>query len=318
MSEWSALNNMFLTIARESRPRAIEISAYTYNALQQRQLDVFFGPRWLIYKPLHEALKAEEIQWEGQINLQKSKTQTLDELLEELSPEKINDWEYLIRGVFAKGSVQYNLLLPEGVDVFGHGKKDDRIDLVEVLGEGLTGIPALAAVKTDVDNFHASLLAARNTQQGAISDTKTESGDVSQALEAAMIGLFSFYGACIEHFPNQQNEIKPLFHIQLIRNLPQTFFLRTVNGEVDAMEFIAKRTKKPTDRVKVKNLTAGLLRIGATEEKNDALGTGGQEVAGLEEEIYTISQLQLTPASTFFKLVNGSNIEGHCEIEFLD
>jgi hypothetical protein len=318
MSEWSFLNNTFMTIARESRKRAIEISSYSYNALQQRQLDAFFGPRWLIYKPLHEALIAEEAQWGVQKGTQIGKTQTVDELLEELSPGKINDWEYQIRGVYAKGSVGYNTLLPQGIDVFGQGKKDDRIERVRVLGLALDGIAALAATKTDVDNFYSDLNTARNTQQGAISDTREESTDVSQALAAAMTGLFSFLGACIEHFPSQPEEIKPLFHIQLIRNLPQTLFVRTVNAGMNVTEFVAKRTLKPTDKVRIKVLTAGNVRLGSTEEKNDELGTGGQLQLGLEENIYTVSQVQLTPASTFFKIANADpNIEAHVEIEFL-
>jgi hypothetical protein len=316
--EWQFLIDPFLVIALKSRKRAIEISAYTYNALQTRQADPFFGPRWLIYKPLHEALVLEESQWGFQKGFQKGKTITLDSLLAQLSPGKINEWEYQIRGVYAVGSAEYMTLLPNGIGVFGEGKKTDIIERVRVLNLALTGIAPLAATKTDVDNFYTALNTARNTQQGEITDTKDESGDVTLALQTAMIGLYSFLGACIEHFAATPLDIKPLFHIQLIRDLPQTLFIRTVGAGLDITEFVAKRTTDPNAKVKFKITTPGAVRIGATEEKNDPLGAGGQLLNGLEDNIYTVSQLQLTPASTYFKISNADpSIEAHCEIEFL-
>jgi hypothetical protein len=317
MSDWLYANNTFVTIARQSRERAITISNYTDAALMQRQSDPFFGPLYTYYHALHEAMKEERTELGAQRGTQKGSTKAVNILLKQLSPEKINEWERQIAVVFAPSTPTYISLLPNGITVFGNRKKDDRIKALRVLAEALTGIAPLAAVKTDVDAFYTQLNTARAQQQGKKSDTKTESTELTAALMAAMTGLYAVLGACMQHFAATPQAIKSIFDIQTIQNKKQTIFIHTVPKGMDATEFIFKRTLKPGQRMKITVLSGKKLGFGITDEKNDPVANPVY-VDGLEQEIFEATQLGNAPAAKFFKVRNTDpDVDGHFKIEIL-
>jgi len=316
--EWKFLINPFLVIARESRKRAIEISSYTDAALEQRQADVFFGPLYTFYHPLHVAVTQEESEWGVQKGVQKGKTKSLDDLLDELSPGKINLWERQIGIVFAPGSPQYIALLPNGIAPFGRGKKDDRIELVRVLSQALIGIAPLAATKTAVDAFYATLIAARTLQKGQISDTKDESDDVTVVLRTAVDGLYAVLGACMQQFASNPLLIKPIFDISKIRDLEQTSFTATLPKGIGVTKNIAKRTVPATQKIKITVHTPAAIEYSIVEEKNDEVSVKKVVVQGLEDEIFDASQLQVSPNAAFLKARNtDGSVDGNFTIEFL-
>jgi hypothetical protein len=95
----------------------------------------------------------------------KGRTSAFDIVLKNLSSTKVEEWDDLIRIVFKKDTPTYIELFPRGRKPFQSGTYDQRIEEVLALGERLSPYAALAAVKTDVDNFGASMVAERNLQQ---------------------------------------------------------------------------------------------------------------------------------------------------------
>jgi hypothetical protein len=317
--DWSITNNLFISLALQSRPRAVKVADFTFAALEKRQLDAFYGPLYLQFKPVYDPMKGEQVTWEAQKGTQKGSTKSLDDTLLDLSPGKINLWDRQISNVFAPGSPEYIALLPNGHAPFGSNKKkDDRITAVKTLGKALDGIVALVATKTDVDNFYASLDAARTGQKGQISITKDDSEEMTDAMMNCMIGLFRILGACIEHFAATPDDIKPIFDISTIRDIAQTLFISTVKAGINA-DFIVKRTLPAGRFVKITVLSSGALDFGITDEKNDPIGAKKVTVQGMEEEIIEVSQLQQQSGkSSFFKVANTNNLlDGHFKIEIL-
>lgn len=316
--EWSWLNNPFIAIAHESRARAEKVADYTFAALQARQLDAFFGPRYLTFKPIYDAMKAERTDYGVQKGAQKSGTQSVDDLLKLLSPGKINQWDLQISVVFAPGSPQYVALLPDGHEHFNRGKKDIRIEAVKDLGQALTGIVALAATKTDVDAFYLQLKNARVAQKGSISETKDDSGELTDAMLKCMVALYALLGACIDHFADTPDDIKPIFDISTIRDIAQKTFIDTVTAGDGTEDFVFKRTLMPAQKVKITVLSDKKLRFSITEEKNDPVSTHFVEVDGLEDETFDASQLKVSDVAAFFKVRNtDGSVDGHFKIEIL-
>jgi len=319
MSTWRFLINPFLVVAANSRTKAVALSTYTYGALEARQAIPFFNILFLFYKPLHLALLAEDAEWHSQIGTQKGSTAAFDDLLDDLSPGKVNDWDLAVQNVFRKGTPGYIAVFPQGHKVFQTGGKDERILAVETLSESLgvaTAPPAFAPIKTSVDAYLTLIQNARTAQSGAISTTGTESDEAGAATTAAMIGLYKVLGSCISEFGSNPTDIEPLFDLETIRNASQTLFVNHVG--VSLTKNIAKRTLPPTARLRLKVTSAEPLTFFFAEEKNDPVGAVSFTVQGLEEEFLNASQLGNVPAAAYLKVLNRSALaQGDFEVEIL-
>ena len=115
---WIYLSNPFLAAVIGSRSRANKISTYTDGALFARQADAFFGPLYTFYHPLHVALNNEDALWHSKIGTQKWRTQSFDDLLHQLSPGKIGDWDFMVQGVYRQGTPGYTAVFPRGHQPF--------------------------------------------------------------------------------------------------------------------------------------------------------------------------------------------------------
>jgi hypothetical protein len=319
MTTWRFLINPFLVSAQGNRSRAVTISTYTDGALFARQADLFFGGLYAIYHPLHDALMAEDAQWQSQLGTQKGSTATLDDLFELLSPRKIGAWDLSVQNVFNKGTPGYIAVFPNGHHPYQSGKKDERILAVEALSNSLgvvTAPPAFAPIKLDVDAFLLSVQDARTAQTGAKSKTATESDEATAATTNAMIGLYAVLGACINKFPDNPTSIEPLFDLETIRDLEQTKWINHV--AFSANKNLFKRTLQPNIQLRLKVNSTEPLTFYFAAEANDAPGVVSVTVQGLEEETVNASQLGNVPASAFFKVSNTSAlVEGHFEVEIL-
>jgi len=316
---WQFLVNPFLTVGSKSRPKAIKLSTYTYGALEARQADAFFGPEFLIYKPLQLAVLTEDAQWKTQIGTQKGSTASLDGLLEQLSPGKVYGWDLAVQNVYAKGTPGYIAVFPQGHKPFQHGGKDERVLAVETLSGSLgvaTAPPTFVPIKTDVDAFLLLMQNARTAQSGAKSTTGTESDQASAAITAAMVGLYKFLGLCINRFGDNPTSIEPLFDLETLRSIEQTLFINHVLAS--ATKNIVKRTLLPTDRVRIKVNSVEPLTFFIVEEANDAPGAVSVTVQGSEEEIVNASQLGNVPSASYLKVQNLSALlAGEFEVELL-
>jgi hypothetical protein len=313
---YSFFVNPFLTLLERSRTQALQASKYTRNQLFSRKADPFFGPLYTMFDPLNEAFENEDAALIAQIGTQKGSTSLLDELLIQLSSDKIDLWDIAVQVVYRKGTPEYIAIFPKGRKPFQQGKKNDRIAAVSALYLSLAGIVPLATTRTDVDDFYQTINDARNKQTGEIGDTGTDSDDLTTTAETAMNALYKILGSCIAQFPETPLSIEPLFDMSVLRDSEQTEFTRTLAPS--ATEFIVKRTKEPTDTIRLKVNTNRAVKFFMAIEKNDTNPVTFIIVNGLSEVIVTFSQLGDVPAAKYLKAINTDDAsDANVEVELL-
>lgn len=100
-------------------------------------------------------------------------------------PSHVDDWEAKIKAVYAKNTSKFRTFFPKGKEGFNSGKQQKRVDAVSALITTIGTDASLAAVKTLVQTFYTSLLAAFNTKDSAKKATTTD----SIALEDARLDI---------------------------------------------------------------------------------------------------------------------------------
>jgi hypothetical protein len=261
---WIFLINPFAVVTLKSFRLTSKLSTFTDTALHAHIADATILAMYNIYHPLHLAFQAAYNTWDAQLAVQMSNTDTLDNLFTALST-KFDTWEYAIRGVYAKGSSPYNALIPHGKTPFTTGSQADRLQVVNSLNTNLTGIVALAATKTDVNNTYTALLAAFNTQKDSISTTNTNSSATENQRIIICNALYSVLGKLMDKFNGNPTLIGDYIDLEIMHNGPQTNFMGHVAPS--SIFNICKRTKLDTDEIKLTNKGTTLLRFYLSSSK---------------------------------------------------
>jgi hypothetical protein len=267
--DWHFQINPFLVVTRDSYPNARKISIFHDTALSYVSTDPFFGPIYTAYHPLHLAFMSAYNAWVSQGQVQISETLNLTQLLSLLSSSKISQWDVAIQNVYAKKSVQYAALLPHKSIPFHNGTQEDRIEAVLALSTNLTGISALASVKTDVDNFYNQLDAARNSQKSV----KTSKTLNSSSLETQRIAIcnsqYATLGLVINHFSTTPENISTYFDVVTVRSGNQVHF--TGHLKPLTQHCVCKHTFTAADSIKIKNESSVALHVYLSSAVNAAV-----------------------------------------------
>ena len=277
---WHFIINTFEVATRGNYKAAVTLSTHLDAALFAAKADAQILVLYNYYHPIHLAYVAAYNAWLAQGGTQKGSTQSLTALLAGLTA-KVNAWDFQIQGTYTKGTPSYTALLPQGHTPFFQGGQSQRIAAVHALDTALTGIVALAATKTDVDNYATSLDTANTTQKGSKTSTIGDSTAVETQRINMTNGQMYCYGGLVQKYTTQLNKIEQFYDMEIVRNGSQTDF----TGHVAAGEHknIAKRTLVATQAIKLKNLDSTVLRFYLATQKNDAVGVIYIEVPPMTE-----------------------------------
>jgi len=102
MRNWSYFENPFINSVRGNFKKGLHISTFTDSRLQAKGDDAFYAPLYELYHPLHENFFNIYNIWKSQGGVQKGATLSLDQLLQLLSPSKINAWDFAVMNVYTK------------------------------------------------------------------------------------------------------------------------------------------------------------------------------------------------------------------------
>ena len=141
----------------------------------------------------------------------------LADLLAELAGSRIKQWDITVQNTFLAGTPEYIQIFPNGRGPFQSGQQDLRILAVQTLAQRLAPFAALSALKTTVEAFHASLEAARNTQQGTEGEIGSASDAAEDARVALAIGLYADLGRLMEKHAADPDELGGYFEVALLR-----------------------------------------------------------------------------------------------------
>jgi hypothetical protein len=168
-------------------------------------------------QPAFDDFQLEMVMFDVVSGTRKGQTEVLLDLLDELSGQRIKQWDITIQNTFLSGTPQYTQILPNGRGPFQSGARDARILAVQTLGVALAPFPAFTALKTTVETFHTSLQSARNTQQGTEGQIATASAAADDARVALAIALFANVGRLMEKHADDPSRLGDYYEISLLQ-----------------------------------------------------------------------------------------------------
>ena len=300
--EWQYTQNQFDNVTKDTYLKMVKISTKHINALKAKAGDPYYDQLIADYEPLHEAFLEEYNGWKVSQGSHVGGTKSFEDLLDDLSSIKAEEWDIKIQVVYKRDTGPYLALLPNYRKPFQSGSRDARVNAVKDLSLAIGTDAALATVKADVDAFHQLLVDAREAQQGELTNTGDFSEDVEMARVAAAEGQYRSLGSLMNKFYKTPKAIEPFFDLANIRKSEQTEFTGTVKKT--ALKNIFKRTLEPADEIKITNTGDVTLKFAIVAEKNDAIGAVFVTVAAGEEQTVPASALGDVPGSKYLKVKN--------------
>lgn len=168
-------------------------------------------------QPLFDDFRLKLVTWQNVSGMRKGQTEMLGDLLEELRLVRLRQWISAVQLVFVQGTPQFTQIFPQGQKPFYDGALDERILAVQALAGVLANFPEFAELKTSVETFHATLLAARNTQQGSEGQIKDASDDAEAARVAMAIGLYANLGNLMAKHAAEPHRLAEYFDVPALR-----------------------------------------------------------------------------------------------------
>lgn len=248
---WHYLDNQFLSQTRNNFKKSVKLSNYHNSVLNAMRISQpLLEPIYTRYHTLHIALKNSYVKWKHSVNLQKNKTDILEDLLES-TYKKVNDWDTAIRSALTFESSDYNFVFSESRKPFLRGTILQKVLAYKQLSIRLTSFVALAATKAEVEAAYLALNVAHNAQEGAKASVKTNSSAVEDARKAAMVMQWRNLGFSMDAFSDNLNFIESLFDIDTLRSRPQTVFTGILDANKKKAIFI--RTLLKDDKIMLNN-----------------------------------------------------------------
>lgn len=313
---WNFQINPFLNATRDSNLNAMKISTFHDSALFALQTDRFFGPLYTAYHPIHTALKTAYDAWVAQEHTQGGQTLNLEQLFALLSNTRIDGWDITIQTVYNKKTPPYKALLPHHRVPFQSGSQVERIEAVRSLSTNLTGIAALASVKTAVDAFYTQLDAANTAQKASKTTTTTQSSAMETSRIAMCNAQYANLGTLITHFATTPEVISNYFDVQTIRHGSQVHFTGHVKPQ--SVHTILKHTFATTDTLKLENKGTTSLQFYLAQTKNATAPTTGITLRPAEQQTQPATHLGDILTATYLIVYNPQTlVKGEFVVELL-
>ena len=219
---WKYADNTFEVVTRR-RFKLMHI-LITDHFARCNQLSGANPGNQLLVDALQDATQARD-DWQGSYGAwltckghYKGTTAAFYNALEELGSLKIRQWEAVIQGTFLEGTPEYIALLPQGRGPFQRGGNDQRVNAVSILGQTLAAYPALAALMTQVNAFHAQLEFLRLTQQQRETEVDTCSATLENTRVMAARFMYRNLGRFMQLYWDDPVKIEDAYDMNYIRD----------------------------------------------------------------------------------------------------
>ena len=176
---WIFLINTFFVNTVKSIKNALSLTQDHLAKLTANEADADILAIKTNYLPLHTAFVTAHNQLESKLGIYKGKTQSFEEILQELSKEKINEWRGKVFAVFPEGTDNATAIFPRDREPFQKGTYDERVEAVDTLSVTLgtyTTEPTLVTLSGTVAAYYITISGARALQQtneGSVATLRT-------------------------------------------------------------------------------------------------------------------------------------------------
>ncbi len=220
-TSWHYLSNQFETATRGSFKRTNILNNDHLSKLNSEAADPDMAALSARTAPLSAAFSAAYSNYIMINGTYKGHTQLVDNLLLELSSQKIKQWDIQVQVQHLEGTPTYMMILPNRRGPFQEGTKDDRLSAVEALAEALLAYPALAATQADVDSFATQLRTARDNQQQKEQLAAMASDQLEVARKALCTMMYGNLGVLMDKYRDTPDMIENFWQLDLIRRTGQ-------------------------------------------------------------------------------------------------
>ena len=217
---WRYASNQFLRVTERRRPLMLKIGADHTARLAARvgsPADADIQTCLDRVQPLFDAFQLAMVTFDVVSGTRKGQTDVLEDLLDELSGERVKRWDVTVQNVYLQGTPQYTQIFPNGRRPFQNGGRDQRILAVQTLAQRLAAFPDFASLQSTVEAFHASLESARNTQQGSEAEISAASDAAESARVALAVAMFANVGRLMEKHAADPDRLGDYFEVALLR-----------------------------------------------------------------------------------------------------
>jgi len=216
------------------------------------------APLFNRYQPLHKALTDAYALWQAAGGVQSGQTLSLQQQMA-LAYAKVDDWDLNIQLKHKKTTDAYKTVLPNGRKPFYTGSVNDRINAYNTFAIALAKVADLKEIAQQVADTYTSLDAARNLQQGTVTNTGNSSNALEAARIAAMTMMHRNLGYLIDNCNNRPEFIESLFDLENIRSRTQNHFTGTLRSGDKKEVFI--HTFLEDDRIQIRSNGNGNLSV---------------------------------------------------------
>jgi len=157
--------NPFLSVTRYSYKKTLTLGVDHKAKLIYRQADPVVAALLATYGPVLDAYMTVDSNLNALLGGYKAKTQTVEELFEVLSNEKLPYWEGQVFYFYPLGTAGATDIFANKRKPFNDGTYEQRIQAIRTLGEKCAVTLNLAAVSANILAFHTQIESARLMQQ---------------------------------------------------------------------------------------------------------------------------------------------------------
>ena len=323
---WIFLNNTFYSNTAKSMKNALSLTQDHLAKLTANETDADILAIKTGYLPVHNAFITANNQLDSKLGIYKGKTQTLEEMMVELSRVKINEWRGPVFAVFPEGTDNATAIFPRERQPFQSGTYDERIEAVNSLSLTLatyTTQPTLVALSATVQAYYITLSGARALQQSNEGTVATLRTNLKAAHVLMCEGMYKNLGLLMAKYYQTPDTIADYFDLTLLRNTGggETIVLDgninstqvlNLNGQIDDNN-IDENTV-----IVMKNTSASATQLyfyaaDAPDKKPD--GFVSVILNPGEELSRTIADIGFTEVNTFFNIYNPGSEAGSWVVE---
>jgi len=216
--QWNYLTNVFLNVTKGSYVKMLTIISDHESKLRAKATDPDIAILLGRTEPIKNELAAHYNTWTSAKGIREGETLRFENLLKELSSEKIPRWDAMARVEYLETTPDYKAIFPDGRTNFRQGSYESRIAKVGALAETLAPYTALSQLKTEVETFYQSLISARDTQQQKEQLAGSSSAKLDQARIASGEIMYANLGFLMNKYYTVPETIEDFFELKNIQS----------------------------------------------------------------------------------------------------
>lgn len=307
---WIYLINTFLVTTEDSYRKMKQIGDFTYAAVSAAadaatnpdDKALFTSILTMLQPPVDE-YDQTYVTWLSQQGMQKGKTRSLTDLLNDLRGTQVQEWDLAIQNVYRQNTPPYIALMPRHRTPFQQGTQQERISAVGALSLAIGKDPKLQSLKASVDEFYDELVTANNSQKGSKSTKSGSSAELEADRITLGITLYGVLGLLMNHYQSTPAAIAPFFLIELLRNKEQTEWEHELKpGET---RLALTHTFEPGQRIVIADKANTGLQVALVASKTDPMPADAYTLKPGEQE--SLLPEQLGAAGNRFLLIRNLN-----------